>query len=226
MIKSTFAKIALSSIKPDTPLESQITSFECDLVEEWYDENNNFIRAIEKRIKLRNQWVHIDALKIFDKLRAHMALICEIPSAELSVDEWEDPLTELQPERLADGIFVKSVNLIGGGDSLKVSLAGFKLLSNENNLDLKSPAIHLDEGEYPFAEQLTSLISELEAEARQAIYQQKGVGQLNLFDSGEPGESVPKKGGRKKNLADELMDGLGEGTSIEISHRGKTVSIK
>ena len=227
MIKSSFTKIGLSTIKPDLALEKQIASFECDLVEEQYDEKDNFIRALDKKIKLRNQWVHVDALKIFDQLRAHMALICEMPSNELTRDEWEDPFTELDPERLAHGIYVKTVQPTGGNENLRVTLFGFKTLAHENTLDLKSPAIRLDDMDYPFVEQLLQLISDLESEARQAIYQQKGVGQLNLFDSEEPGEAPQSKKAKRKaleNFADDLLGGLGDGASVEISSGEKSVT--
>lgn len=226
MIKSSFTKIGLSAVKPDLALEKQITSFECDMVEEQYNEQGDFIRALDKKVKLRNQWVHVDALKIFDKLRAHMALICEMPSNDLTRDEWEDPMTELDPDRLAAGIYVKTVQLTGGNENLRVTLFGFKTLAHENTLDLKSPAIRLDDMDYPFVEQLLQLISDLESEARQAIYQQKGVGQLNLFDEA-PGEAPQSKKAKRKALesfADDLLKDLGDDGSVEISGGGKSVS--
>ena len=216
MIKSSFTKIGLSAVKADLALEKQITSFECDLVEEQYNEQGDFIRALEKKVKLRNQWVHVDALKIFDQLRAHMALICEMQQME---PDYDDPMAELQPDDIAPSIFVKSVQLTGGNENLRVTLFGFKTLAHENTLDLKSPAIRLDDMDYPFVEQLLQLISDLESEARQAIYEQKGVGQLNMFDEA-PGEAPQSKKAKRKALesfADDLLKDLGDVGSVEMS---------
>ena len=223
MIKSSFTKIGLSTIRPDIQLEKQIASLECDLVEEHYNEHGDFIRAIEKRIKLRNQWAHVDALKLFDKLRAHMALVCELQQSE---PDYEDPIADLDQELIAPGIFVKTVQLTGGNENLRVTLSGFKNLAHENTLELKSPSIRLDDMDYPFVEQLLELITDLESEARKAIYEQKGCGQLNLFDE-EPGEAPPAKKAKRKALesfADDLLKDLGDGGSVEISGGGKSVS--
>lgn len=218
MIKSSFTKIGLHKLDPTLSIEKQITTLECDLVEEHYDANENFIRAIEKKIKLRNQWAHIDALQVFDKLRAHMALICEMQTTELQPEDYDEPMAKLDQDELARGIFVKSIQLTGGNENLRLTMFGFKTLAHDNTLELKSPAIRLDDMDYPFTEQLVELISDLESEARQAIYEQKGCGQLNLFDADEPGEApIQKKAKRKalENFADDLLES--DGGSITMT---------
>lgn len=217
MIKSSFTKIGLSALKPDTSVLKQISTLECDLLEEHYDAKGDFIRAIEKKIKLRNQWAHIDALTIFNNLRAHLALICELQQTN---PDWDDPLADLDPEGIAPGLFVKQVLITGGNENLRITLVGFKTLSHENQLDLKSPAIRLDDGTYPFSDQLLQLVSDLESEARLAIYEQKGCGQLNLFDE-EPGEAKASKKTKRnalKNFAEDLL--------IEITSGEKAVEKK
>lgn len=228
MIKSQFTKIGLHKVDAHLELEKQITSLECDMVESHYSESDEYIRSIEKKIKLRNQWVHVDLLKMFNQLRAHMALICELQTSE---PDYEDPMAVLDPDEIAIGIFVKSLFITGSDENLRVSFSGFKALSFDNQLELKSPPIRLD-GDYPFATQLLDLIQDIESEARQAIYEQKGVGQLNLFDSDvndEPGTAKPSKSKAKKksleSFADDLMEGLGDGVSLEISHGGKSVKL-
>lgn len=215
MLKTQFTKIGLQKVDPGLELEKQLTSIDCDLVEEHYSESGDFIRAIEKKIKLRNQWAHKDMLKIFDKLRPHLALVCEIAHDTPDID---DEMAELDPDTIAPGIYAKSVIITGSNEHIRVSIIGFKVLSFDNMLDLRTPAIPLD-GEYPFVLQLTDLLAELESEARKAIYEQKGCQvQLDLFADNdvEPGQSKKSKP-KRRNLADDLADSLGDGVTIEIS---------
>lgn len=216
MIKTNFVKIGLQKIEPGLEIEKQITSLDCDLVEEHYSEAGDFIRAIEKKIKLRNQWVHSDMLKLFNDLRPHLALVCEIAH---DTPDIEDPHAVLDVDSIAPGIFAKSVIITGSNENVRVSIIGFKTLSFDNTLDLRTPAIPLD-GEYPFVAQLMDLIAMLESEAKLAIYEQKGCGmQLDLFaDSDqEPGQSKPKKANRR-NLADDFANALDEaGLTVEMS---------
>lgn len=215
MIKTNFVKIGLQRIEPGLEIEKQITSLDCQLVEEHYSEAGDFIRAIEKKIKLRNQFVHADMLKLFNDLRPHLALVCEIAHYTPDI---EDPQAVLDVDSIAPGIFAKSVIITGSNEDIRVSILGFKTLSFDNTLDLRTPAIALD-GEYPFVSQLMDLIAMLESEAKLAIYEQKGCGvQLDLFaDSDqEPGQSKPKNA-KRRNLADDLSDGLGEVVTFEMS---------
>jgi len=206
-IKTSFTKIGLQKLEPGIDLEKQITSIECDMVEEHYSEAGDFLRAIEKKIKLRNQWVHADMLNLFNNLRPHLALVCEIAH---DTPQMDDPEAYLDVDSIAPGIYAKSVIITGSNENIRVSIIGFKTLSYDNTLDLRTPAIPLD-GDYPFATQLMDLIAGLESEARLAIYEQKGCGQqLDLFaDNGQgdqPGQSKPKKA-KKRNLADDLEMG-------------------
>ncbi len=215
MIKTNFVKIGLQRIEPGLEIENQITSLDCDLVEEHYSEDGDFIRAIEKKIKLRNQWVHADMLKLFNDLRSHLALVCEIAH---DMPDVEDPQAVLDADAIAPGIFAKSVIITGSNENVKVSIVGFKTLSFEKTLDLRTPAIPLD-GEYPFVAQLMDLITMLESEANAAIYEQKGCGmQLDLFadNDQEPGQSS-KKNAKRRSLADDLADGLGDSVTFEMS---------
>lgn len=216
MIKTQFTKIGLQKLEPTIEVEKQITSIDCDMVEEHYSEAGDFIRAIEKKIKLRNQWVHSDMLKLFNNLRPHLALVCEIAH---DTPDMEDPEAYLDVDSIAPGIYAKSVIITGSNENIRVSIIGFKTLSYDNTLDLRTPAIPLD-GDYPFATQLMDLIAGLESEARLAIYEQKGCGaQLDLFaDNGqEPGQSKPKKAKLRK-LAEDFADALDEaGLTVEMS---------
>jgi len=216
MIKTSFTKIGLQKLEPTIEVEKQITSIDCDMVEEHYSEAGDFIRAIEKKIKLRNQWVHADMLKLFNNLRPHLALVCEIAH---DTPQMDDPEAYLDVDSIAPGIYAKSVIITGSNENIRVSIIGFKTLSYDNTLDLRTPAIPLD-GDYPFATQLMDLIAGLESEARLAIYEQKGCGQqLDLFaDSDqEPGQSKPKKA-KRRNLAEDFADALEEaGVTVEMS---------
>jgi len=208
-IKTSFTKIGLQKLEPGIDLGKQITSIECDMVEEQFTEMGDFVRAIEKKIKLKNQWVHTDMLNLFNNLRPHLALVCEIAH---DTPQMDDPEAYLDVDSIAPGIYAKSVIITGSNENIRVSIIGFKTLSYDNTLDLRTPAIPLD-GDYPFATQLMDLIAGLESEARLAIYEQKGCGaQLDLFaDNGQadqPGQSKPKKA-KKRNLADDLeMEGF------------------
>lgn len=215
MIKTQFTKIGLQKLDPSIEIERQFTSLDCDLVEEHYSEAGDFIRAIEKKIKLRNQWAHADLLKLFNDLRPHLALVCEIAHDTPDV---EDPEAVLDVDAIAPGIFAKSVIITGSNEHIRVSIIGFKTLSFDNTLDLRTPAIPLD-GDYPFVSQLMDLIAMLESEAKLAIYEQKGCGmQLDLFadNEKEPGQSSKKKA-KRRSLADDLADGLGDDVTVEIA---------
>lgn len=217
MIKTNFTKIGLSKLDPALAIERQYTSLECDMVEEQYSENDDFIRAIEKKIKLRNQWCHLDMLNLFSALRPHLALICEIAH---DTPDMEDPDAVLDIDAISPGIYAKSVIISGSNENLRVSIIGFKTLSFDNQLDLRTPAIPID-GDYPFVGQLMDIISGLESEARAAIYEQKGCGaQLDLFADGEgqePGQSKPKKANRK-NIGEDFANSLEDaGVTAEFS---------
>lgn len=216
MIKTSFTKISLQKVDPLIELEAQFTSIDCDMVEEHYSEAGDFIRAIEKKIKLRNQWAHADMLKLFNNLRPHLALVCEISH---ETPDFEDPEAALDVDAIAPGIFAKSVIITGSNEHIRVSIIGFKTLSFENTLDLRTPAIPLD-GDYPFVSQLMDLISMLENEAKLAIYEQKGCGmQLDLFadNEQEPGQSSKKKA-KHGNLADDLADAISDtGVKFKMS---------
>jgi hypothetical protein len=216
MIKTSFTKISLQKVDPLIELEAQFTSMDCDMVEEHYSEAGDFIRAIEKKIKLRNQWAHADMLKLFNNLRPHLALVCEISH---ETPDFEDPEAVLDVDSIAPGIFAKSVIITGSNENIRVSIVGFKNLSFENTLDLRTPAIPLD-GYYPFVSQLMDLIAMLENEAKLAIYEQKGCGmQLDLFadNEQEPGQSSKKKA-KHGNLADDLADAISDtGVKFKMS---------
>jgi len=217
MIKTNFTKIGLQKLEPTIEVENQITSIDCDMVEEHYSEAGDFIRAIEKKIKLRNQWVHADMLKLFNNLRPHLALVCEIAH---DTPDMEDPEAYLDVDSIAPGIYAKSVIITGSNENIRVSIIGFKTLSYDNTLDLRTPAIPLD-GDYPFATQLMDLIAGLESEARLAIYEQKGCGQMDLFagnhETEESGQSKPKKA-KRRSLAEDFADALYEaGVTVEMS---------
>lgn len=224
MIKTQFTKISLSKVDPSVELEKQLTSIECDLVEEQYSENGDFIRAIEKRIKLRNQWAHPDLLRLFNNLRPHLALVCEIAHDTPDID---DPEAELDVNSISPGIFAKSVIMNGSNEHIRVSILGFKTLAFDNTLDLRTPAIPLD-GDYPFVAQLTDLLADIESEARKAIYEQKGCAQqLDLFadNEQEPGQSKKNQKAKRRNLADDLADSLGSDVTVTAINRpGENVS--
>jgi hypothetical protein len=206
MIKTSFTKIELDKINPGQSMESQLCSLKAAYVEEHYSENAEFIRAIDKSVKLRNQWAHQDLLKLFDKMRCHLALICEMATGSIDTD---DPFAEMDSEHLAIGIFATGVHFSGGDENLKVSISGFRMLANENRLELKTPAIRID-GEYPFATQLLDLLTDLEQEAKAAIYQQKGCNfQLDLFADNEPGEAPQEKPKTKSKVKSDFLEGLG-----------------
>ena len=189
-------------------MESQLTGIKLQLTEEHYSEAGDFIRCIDKTIKLRNQWAHVDMLRIFKKLSAHLALICELST---DTPDYTDPDADLDPENLAVGIYTIGVIINGGDENLKVALHGFKLLTNDQQLDLKPPAVRID-GDYPFATQLLDLVQELTSEARKALYEQKGCSvQGNLFgqDIGEAvGASMEIKATKSKKPKSDFMDGL------------------
>ena len=206
MIKTSFTSIGLDKINPGLSLEAQLSSIKAAYVEEQYSDNAEFIRAIDKSVKLRNQWAHIDLLKLFDKLRCHLAIICEMSTGSIDTD---DPFAEMDSEHLAIGIFATGVQFSGGDENLKVSISGFRMLANENRLELKTPAIRID-GDYPFATQLLDLLTDLEQETKAAIYQQKGCQfQLDLFADNEPGEAPHEKPRKKSKVANDFLDGLG-----------------
>lgn len=206
MIKTSFTSIALDKINPGQSMESQLCGIKTSYVEEQYSEAGDYIRAIEKSVKLRNQWAHQDLLKLFDKLRCHLALICEMSTGSIDTDDTD---AEMDSEHLAIGIYATGVQFSGGDENLKVSISGFRMLANENRLELKTPAIRID-GDYPFATQLLDLLTDLEQETKAAIYEQKGCQfQLDLFADNEPGEAPHEKPRKKSNSKSDFLDGLG-----------------
>lgn len=221
MLKPNFTKISLPKIKPGSTVENTLTGIELELSEEQHSENGDFIRAIEKRVKIKGQYAHDDLLRLFDKMRPHLALVCEINTG-LPDDQSGDE-AELVPDVVAPGIAVRSV-LIGGSDEQpRITIIGCKQLIMDKELELKTPPIRLGNGEYFYEAQLAELVSQIETEARLALYEHKGKGvQGRLFDDEEPAASpAPAKRTKAKSLAEALMGGLSDGISITIKESAK-----
>lgn len=214
-IKVNFAKIALEKYDPAVEYDSQMTGLKFSLVEEISDEDGKFQFAGEKQVKLRNFFAHNDLLKTFDKLRSHLALICEI-SPLTRVDE-----SDLnKPDAVAPGIFATQIVFTGSAENAGVVIVGFKMLANDRQLNLVTPNVNLGADDYEFASELLNLIQEIETEARKAYVERKRkIIQGSLFDDEPDGGTDDEDSlqGDPKQIFGKMKKGLAaKGVKVEF----------
>lgn len=175
-------------------------------LEATYDEHfseENYTNTISKKC---SQIIHVDFRDALDKLKAHMACICEMPEAEkirqVGIYDFDDSTL---------GNYVVTGYSHGGSDeSAGVVIVGQKLLNSGKVLNLCTPFIQFEDDEaYPFAGELNQAIIACDYEAGEYLFDGKyGIKQL-LLDFDAPAdveitttvhEEKPKRRKRKKEL--------------------------
>ena len=167
---------------------------------EEYFREENYSNTIDKKCA---QMIHADFRIALDKLKPHLACICEMPEAEhvKSVG-----IYDVHDEKLNSYIITGYTH--GGSDeSAGVTIIGQKLLKSGKVLNLITPFIQfMDDDAYDFAGELAADIEACDYEAEQYLFAEKwGVKQLSLdFDVPDgvdltiEASDKPKKRGRKK----------------------------
>ena len=177
---------------------------------EEYFREENYSNTIDKKCA---QMIHADFRIALDKLKPHLACICEMPEAEhvKSVG-----IYDVDEEKLNSYIITGYTH--GGSDeSAGVTIIGQKLLKSGKVLNLITPFIQfMDEDAYDFAGELSAEIEACDYEAEQYLFAEKwGVKQLSLdFDVPDDANvsisvstsEKPKKRGRKKKIETSNLD--------------------
>jgi hypothetical protein len=148
-----------------------------------------------------DQLVHDDLVKAFDKLKVHLAIICELHEAAV----FEIDLADFDPEEHLPNIKVTSFSIGGSGDDLGVTITGQKKLKSGKILNLNTPFIkYYDEIDpYMYAGEMAESIQGCVYEAEEYIFREKyAVKQLDLPFDEETGEN---------------SDGIVERASLEIN---------
>ncbi|SFK99264.1 hypothetical protein [Proteiniphilum acetatigenes] len=179
--------------------KAKIKDYKLEAAYEEYFSEENYSNIIEKKCA---QIAHGDLQAALDKLKVHLACICEMPEAE-AIKEfgvYDYPLSKL------DGYVVTGYTHGGSDESAGVTIIGKKLLKSGKVLNLISPFIQYEDTDaYPFAGELYADIEACDYEVEQYLFHEKfGIKQMSLdFDapdeadiSAEP--QKPKKRGRKK----------------------------
>lgn len=179
----TITKVKLTNFEEDLKPDNQMCGVELGYVKEVLDEDGAFQFAKEyPTAKLRNFLAHDDMVTKFDKLRPHLALICEYDNADNYTEENLD-------ESDFDKMFVTQVTITGDNENAGVVLTGFRLLADGSKLNLVTPNLKFEHTEYPFAHELSEAVDELTAEALLCLsLRKRKIVQAEIFDNdGEGG---------------------------------------
>lgn len=115
----TITKVKLTNFEEDLKPDNQMCGVELGYVKEVLDEEGAFQFAKEyPTAKLRNFLAHDDLVAKFDKLRPHLALICEYDNADNYTEENLD-------ESDFDKMFVTQVTITGDNENAGVVLTVF-----------------------------------------------------------------------------------------------------
>lgn len=182
--------------------KAKIKDYKLEAAYEEYFPEENYSNIIEKKCA---QIAHADMQTAFDKLKVHLACVCEMPEAE-AIKEfgvYDYPLDKLES-------YVITGYTHGGSDeSAGVTIIGKKLLKSGKALNLISPFIQYEDADaYDFAGELYSDIEACDYEVDQYLFHEKfGIKQMSLdfdapdeanLDGAESQPEKPKKRGRKK----------------------------
>lgn len=189
--------------------KAKIKDTKLEVVYEELFADENYSNTIEKKCA---QIVHADLRQVFDKLKAHLVVVCEMPEADkinfnnIYDDYWAGTL---------DNYMIKGYSHGGSDESAGVTITGQKLLKSGQILNINTPFIKFeDEESYEFAGVLYTDIQACDYEVEQYLFHDKwGIKQLDFeFDApeeaflGEVVEKPKKRKSKKKELVLESVE--------------------
>lgn len=195
----TISKVKLTNFEEDLKPDNQMCAVELGYVKEVLDEEGAFQFAKEyPTAKLRNFLAHDDLVTKFDKLRPHLALICEYDNADNYTEENLD-------ESDFDKMFVTQVTITGDNENAGVVLTGFRLLADGSKLNLVTPNLKFEHTEYRFSNELSEAVDELTAEALLCLsLRKRKIVQAEIFDNDGDGGTDDEFGQLDLSLDDSV----------------------
>lgn len=144
-----------------------------------YNNENDYTNDVSLKCP---QIIHKDLTEAFNKLKSHVALICEFPEKELikfhSIDEMSTSI---------DSIIITGFTTGGSDESAGACIVGQRILPSGKVLNIVTPFMQYSDEEYAYAGELELAIEGCEHETLLYLNEGKfGVKQLDLdFDEGD-----------------------------------------
>ena len=174
----------------NTIQKAKIKDSRLEVIYEEFFSEENYSNTIDKKCA---QIIHADLQTAFDRLKAHLAHICEMPEGKFI------NIYECDPSDFNNYV-VTGYSHGGSAESAGVTIVGQKLLKSGKVLNLITPFIQFEDAEaYKFASDLLADIDACDNEVKEYLFDGKwGVKQLSLdFDAPE-GLTVEMNVGKKK----------------------------
>ena len=179
----------------NTIQKAKVKDSKLEVTYEEYFSEENYSNTIDKKCA---QIIHVDLQTSLDRLKPHIACICEMPEASRITNIYDCDLADF------DNYVVTGYSHGGSDESAGATIVGQKLLKSGKVLNLVTPFIQFEDTDaYYFAGELSADIEACDQEVKEYLFNEKwGIKQLSLdFDEPE-GTTVkviePKKRGRKK----------------------------
>jgi hypothetical protein len=188
----------------NTIQKAKVRDSRLEVIYEEYFSEENYSNTIDKKCA---QVIHADFQESLDRLKPHLACICEMPEGNSIFDIYKCNLEDFK------NYIVTGYSHGGSAESTGITIVGQKLLKSGKVLNLITPFIQFEDTEvYRFANDLSADIDACDHEVKEYLFDEKwGVKQLSLdFDTPE-GVTVEvniekKKRGRKKKVEINLPD--------------------
>jgi len=181
-----------------------------------YEERNPGQKEPDKHKLDRPCFVHPDLIAALDKLKAHMATVCE----QYLLTEFEDN------PALLDKFSVDGITIKGEGEHEGVVISGTRHVANNLAVTMNTPFIKFNANHsfYQYSEEMMELVRNVETEIEAYLNGKFGAGnQYQMFseDSIEQQEGkmvLPKKrGGRKQKEVVEVEQEQREHDGDEVA---------
>lgn len=167
-----------------------------------YEEKNAGQRDPDKFKRDRPYFVHPDLIAALDKLKPHMAAICE----QFQLTEFEDD------PKLLDKFSITGITLSGDGEHEGVVISGNRHVANNLLVSMNTPFIKFDPNHsfYSYSEDMLELVRNIETEVEAYLNGKFGSdNQYTMFseetlENQEASMVKPKKRGRKQKEVAEV----------------------
>ena len=192
----------------NTIQKAKVKDSKLEVIYEEYFSEENYSNTIDKKCA---QIIHADLQVSLDRLKPHLACICEMPEGSTIKSIYDCDLDDFS------NYVVTGYSHGGSHESAGITIIGQKLLKSGKVLNLVTPFIKFEDTDaYHYAGELCSDIEACDYEVKEYLFNEKwGVKQLSLdFDEPESSSTgtisieKPKKRSKKKNIHVELLEAV------------------
>jgi len=183
----------------NTIQKAKVKDSKLEVIYEEYFSDENYSNTIDKKCA---QIVHADLQSSLDRLKPHLACICEMPEGNRIKGIYDCDLDDFS------NYVVTGYSHGGSDESAGITIIGQKLLKSGKVLNLVTPFIQFEDTDaYHYSGELCADMEACDCEVKEYLFNEKwGIKQLSLdFDEPEgastPAISIEKsKRGRKKKI--------------------------